>query len=707
MSRLAFVVGIALTLGLPGAVGVASSPVHAQGSPARPGVSATSRPPRAVRRDIPLTNAIRRALAAGTRDSTGRPGRAYWQLRTDYAIDVSLDPASARLTGKARITIHNTSPDSLRDIGLRLYPNYFIGTAPHAAPWVAAEVTDGMQIARMTVDGAPVDIASNAAPRAPGAEGARAIQNQQQGAAGAAGQNTLVNGRSTNARIRLARAILPGARAVLEVDWSHKVPGGPGTGHRMTQRWADSLFQPTQWFPRVAVYDDLRGWDTELYLGPSEFFNEFGTYDVSIDVPAGWIVSGTGTLQNPGEVLTPMAREQLAKVTQADGLTMIVGPDEVGPGQSTATSASGRLVWRFHADTVNDFAWATARQFVWQSTRAMIPGKGAIPIHMYYLPGRANLFARAPQITRHALEFYSRLWFPYQFPQLTLQDGPSAGMEYPMVINSNQGAADHEAAHQWWPMVVGTNETWYGWMDEGFNQYMNLLSAADAAGRPAVLDGEGQKYGRTAGEEAEPPMMWNANYAGPAFYGFTTYSKTPLMLSMLGGIVGDSAVQRAHRDWATAWFYKHPSPWDWMFFMNKALGRDLGWFWYSWLFTNASVDGRIASVRTVNGRTSVTVAQDGDMPAPIILDVHFAAAGPRIRPIKNAVMLDSTTARVTVPVDVWFGGARSVNVELAFGGRTVERVVLDPARRFPDRNPGDNEWTVGATEASGRTPPRP
>lgn len=655
-----------------------------------------SRPPRAVRRDIPLTNTIRRAMAAGTRDSTGRPGAKYWQLRTDYAIDVSLDPATARLRGTARITVHNTSPAPLATIGLRLDPNHFLGTAPHAAPWVPSEVTDGMVLSRMTVNGAPVNITSNAAGGGISAEGARAIQNAQQAAANAAGGNTLVNGRATNAVVRLAAPIAAGSQAVLEIDWSHKLPGGPGTGHRMTQRWADTLFQPTQWFPRVAVFDDLRGWDSELYLGPSEFYNNFGTFDVNIDVPAGWIVSGTGVLQNPNEVLTAKARAQLATVTQSDDITTIVGPDETGPGRSTAESGSGRLTWRFHADTVNDFAWATARQFVWQATRATIPTKGAVPIHMLYLPGRAALYAKAGPVTRHALEFYSKLWFPYQFPQLTLQDGPSAGMEYPMVINSNVGAADHETGHQWWPMVVSNNETWYGWMDEGFNQYMNILSDADAAGTPPVLDGEGQKYGRTSGNEAEPPMMWNANYAGPQFYGFTTYSKTPLMLSALGGIVGDSAVQRAHREWATAWMYKHPSPWDYMFFMNRALGRDLGWFWNSWLFTTESVDHRIASVTTQRARTSVTVEQAGQMPAPITLDVTFAPTGAPIRPMPNAVMLDSATARVTVPVDVWFDGRRAHTVHLTFGGRAITKVVLDPGHRFPDRDPSDNSWTAKA-----------
>lgn len=677
------------------AVALAPTALPAQTSAnSAPASAVTAPPPRAVRRDIPITNAIRRAYAAGTRDSTGRPGRAYWQLRTDYVIDVSLNEITSRLTGKARITVHNSSPDVLRDIGLRLDPNHFLGNAPHAAPWVPAEVTDGMVISRLSIDGKPVNVASNVAPAGDGGSGARAIVAAQQSAANSpVAEAVLRNGRSTAASVRLATPIAVGDKAVVEVEWSHKLPGGPGTGHRMVQRWADTLYQPTQWFPRVAVYDDLRGWDSELYVGPSEFYNNFGTFDVNIDVPAGWIVSGTGVLQNPEQVLTSTARERLATVTQRDAITTIVGPDEIGPGQATASSSTGRLTWRFHADTVNDFAWATARKYVWQATRATIPGTGVIPVHMLFLPGRANLFARAGEISRHALEFYSKLWFPYQFPQLTLQDGPSSGMEYPMVINSNQGAADHETGHMWWPMVVSNNETWYGWMDEGFNQYMNILSDADAAGQAPVLDGLGQSYGRTSGAEAEPSMMWNANYAGPAYYGFTTYQKTPLMLSALGGIVGDSAVQRAHREWAQAWMFKHPSPWDYMFFMNKALGRDLGWFWYSWLFTTESVDARIVEVKRAGGRTSVTVAQDGAMPAPVVLEVKFAATGPAIRAMKNAVLIDATTALVTFPVDVWFGGNRRFVADLLFGGRQIERITLDPARRFPDRNPADNQWT--------------
>ena len=651
---------------------VAVAPVSAQ--------SIAAWPERAVRRDIPMTNAIRAAHAAGTRDSSGRPGAKYWQLRTDYVIRARLDVPAQRLSGVATITLHNDSPDSLSQIALRLDPNHFIGSNPRALPWVPSQLTDGMVINGMRINGTPVQLDATP-PRA----NRPAVP-------------MAVNLRATRAQVLLATPIAPRTTATLEIEWNHALPGGPGSGHRMTQRWADSLFQPTQWFPRVAVYDDLRGWDPESYLGPSEFYNNFGRYDVKIDVPAGWLVSGTGLLQNPEQVLTATARARLARVLESDSIVTIVGADEIGPGRATA--AGDRLVWHFVADSVNDFAWATARKFVWQATRATIPGRGRVPVHQFFLPGRAPLFASALGIVRHALQFYSALWFPYQFPQLTLQDGPSAGMEYPMVINSNAGAADHETGHQWWPMVVSNNETWYGWMDEGFDQYMNILSDADNAKKAPSLDGLGQSYGSISGSEAEPAMMWNANFAGPS-YGFTTYGKTPLMLSMLGGVVGDSAVQRAHREWATAWMFRHPSPWDYMFFMNKALGRDLGWFWHAWLFTTERVDGSITGLRAQGSRTVVTVRQDGQMPSPVVLRVRFAPGGAAIKPMRNAVMQDSVTAVVTWPVEVWFAGKRTFDAVLDFGRRPIEQVLFDPACRFPDRDPSDNVWPRVAAPAPG------
>ena len=626
---------------------------------------------REIRQDVPMTNSIRKAFEAGTRDFSGKPGPNYWQLETDFTIQVSLDPHTQTLTGSEKILVHNNSKDDWDRIVLRLDHNVFRADVPRGFS-TPAEQTEGMVVTRINVAGESIDLTEirlgrNQAPK-PGVSGLT----------------------KTVATVYLAQPIKAGSKTEVEIDWHTKLPGGAnGMGHRMTQRFDSTLFQPTQWFPRLAKYDDLRGWETSPYLGPAEFFNNFGRFDVSITVPGGWIVSGTGILQNPKEVMTAASLERFGKILESDEETTIVSEEERGPGKATA--GGDELTWRFVADKVNDFAWATSADFIWKGTRANIPGKGYVPIYMVYEPERAASYVNAAKITRHALEFYSELWAPYPFPQLTLQDGPSAGMEYPMVINSNQGAADHEAAHQWWPMMVGTNETRYGWMDEGFNQYMNILSGADSRGVPATLDGLGKSYGRISGSEDEAPLMWNANDAGVG-YGFQTYQKTPLMLSMLGGIVGDEAVVDAMRKYTAAWAFKHPSPWDYMFFMNNELGQNLEWFWYYWLFTTESVEGSIANVNTVGNKTTVTVKQAGQMPSPVVLKVEFETGSEAIKAMSNSKVVDENTVEVTWPVDVWWEGSRTFDAVLDFGPRKIKKITLDPHGRFPDKEISDNVW---------------
>ncbi len=669
-----FLVALSLVAG----VTIVPSPAVAQttGKPA-------AVPERAIRRDIPLTNSIRRAFAAGTRDSTGRPGPSYWQLKVDYTIRAHLDPATSRVTGRETVVIHNTSDDPLSTLRLRLDQNIFAANVPRLMR--APEITDGMPITRLSLNGEAVDL--NPPPRRfrPGGPPPEILL-------AAYGLDR------TTASITLPDPIAARGSATLEVEWSFKVPG---QGIRMGS-WGDSLFQVAQWYPRVAVYDDLRGWDTEPYLGPSEFYNNFGRFDVTIDVPAGWLVGATGVLQNPEQVLTAMVRERLAHVLDSDSIRVIVGEDERGPGRATA--AGDRLQWQFVAENVNDFAWATSSQYVWDATRATIPDVGAVPVHILYLPGSVEAYAEAAARARHALEFYSELWMPYAFPQLTLADGPERGMEYPMFLMSATGAADHEVGHEWWPMMVGVNETWYGFMDEGFDRYMNILSRARRQGESPNLDGWGQMYGQISGLETEGPLMWNANYGGP-MYGFQAYQKAPLMLSMLGGIVGDSAVWNAMSEYAKAWQFKHPSPWDYAFFMSNALGRDLGWFWYYWLFTTESVDGSIQQVTTSGSHTTVTVRQDGQMPSPVVLKVLFAPEGPAITPMANSTMIDDATAIVTYPADVWFSGSRTFDAVLNFGARPIEKIILDPRCRFPDGDVTDNMWprdtAFAAAQAAG------
>jgi hypothetical protein len=636
---------------------------------------------RAIRRNIPLTSTIQKAYRAGTRDTSGRPGANYWQLKTDYSINASLNPSTQTITGSETIALQNNSPDKLDRIVLRLDHNIYRPRVPRGFS-VPAETTEGMVVSRIKINGVEVDLKS--APPRQGGRGQQQAQPQKL-------EKSFVMGLDqTVATVVLATPIEPKSIATIEIDWSTKLPGGEGgQGHRMTQRWDSKLFQPTQWYPRLAKYDDLRGWETSVYLGPSEFYNNYGKFDVKIEVPSGWIVSGTGVLQNAAEILAPFVRERLAAALKTDEEIMIVKEDERGVGK--ALLPREKHVWHFVADEVNDFAWASSNQFIWRTTRANIPTKGYVPVHMFYLPERANLFQNAGKISRHALEFYSKLLIPYAFPQLTLQDGPSAGMEYPMVVNSNQGAADHEIFHQWIPMMMGTNETRYGWMDEGFNQYSNILSGADSAGKPFNIDGIGQRYGRISGDEDEPMMMWNANHGG-TLYGFQTYQKTMMMFSMLGGIVGDDAMNSAIKKFVETWKFKHPSPWDFTFFMNKELGRDLNWFWYYWLFTTEKVDGSIKGVATQGEKTTVTVHQAGEIPSPVVLKVEFVDGSDKINPMPNAKMLDDKTAIVKWNEDVWFSGDRDFQASLDFGKRKIAKITLDPFGRFPDSDTKDNVW---------------
>ncbi len=642
-------------------------------------------PDRAIRRDLPQTNMIKRAYAAGTRDQSGKPGPRYWQLWTDYKISARLDSATSIVTGTETVSFRNNSDSAMRSIVLRLDQNIFRPDAPRTS--IMDAVTSGMRVTRLVVNGQSLPVGDTLGNPIPGSTRRTTPLSRIL--------------RGTSARIPLTTPVPAHGTGTFEVDWSFEVPRmDAARGFRMG-RWADTLYQVAQWYPRLAVFDDLEGWDPEPYLGDGEFYNNFGHFEVSIDVPAGWIVGATGVLQNPADVLTPTARERLARALTSDSTIRVVTAAERGPGRSTMSGRNGRLVWRFVADTVGDFAWATSNQFVWDAGHANIPTRGAVPFNIMYLPGHAQTYADGPRHVRHALEYYSKLWMPYAFPQLTMVDGPELGMEYPMFIMSAVFAADHEVGHEWWPMMVGVNETWYGWMDEGFNQYMNILSDADRDNKPYTLDTLGFSYGEVSGDEREPPLMWNGNYAGP-MYGFQAYGKAPLMLSSLGGVVGDSAVLRAMSEYAKVWRFKHPSPWDYANFMSNALHRDLGWFWYYWLFTTESVDGAIQSVVASGRDTRVTVRQDGQMPSPIVLKVEFAPTTSTTAPrnttqtlpdgFRTTVWQDANTAIVTYPVEVWFSGSRTYTANLDFPGRRITRITLDPNRRFPDHSFADNVW---------------
>ncbi len=298
-----------VVVALIGAIGALPAAAAAQ-APAK-AASAFKAPDRAIRRDIPLTNMIRRAFAAGTRDSSGKPGKNYWQIWNDYTIAARFDAPSSTVSGHETIVIHNNGPNPMNNIRMRLDQNLFAANVPKAE--VVTDITDGMKITKLVVNGQSVDLnPPTGRGRGGGGRGGR----------GGAPDTTAgprvptANGLNvTSATVTPATPVAPGGMATIEVEWNFKVPRSdpPTRGIRMGS-WGDSLYQVGQWYPRVAVFDDLRqgGWDTDPYLGPSEFYNNLGHYDVKLDMPAGWLVGSTGTLQNPQEVLTADERQRLA-----------------------------------------------------------------------------------------------------------------------------------------------------------------------------------------------------------------------------------------------------------------------------------------------------------------------------------------------------------------------------------------------------------
>ncbi len=506
------------------------------------------------RRTIPVPAAIERAYAEGTRDSTGRPGPDYWQLQTDYDLHVRLNPITSIVHGRGIITLHNGSPRPLRTVHLRLDQNLFRGgdSSHRNLP----TRTDGINITSLLVNGRLAAIA-------PGEDEAPPY---------------LSGTRNTAERIVLAEPAAPESSVKLEVEWYFEVPLDNAGSALRQGRLGNDVYQIALWYPRVAMFDDLNGWDTSAYDGSVEFYSPYGRFDVRIDVPAGWLVGASGVLQNPEEVLTPRTRQRLASVLETDTVVTIVGQGERGPGKATAPG--DRVIWRFVADSVRDFAWGASPRYMWKSIRVEVPTRGPIPAHMLYTAANAHAYEIATEILRHDLAFNSSLIMPYAYPQHTLLDGPEGGMEYPMLTMSDGTRLNHELWHQWFPMMVGNNETWYSFMDEGFASFLAGYSVSARTGSAPDCRSVG------GGPEMEAPLIWADDRGPPSvlatLYG---YRRAPRMLCALAERFGHEEVLQALSQYAKAWRFKHPSPWDFMFFMNQVLGLDLDGFWYQWIFS--------------------------------------------------------------------------------------------------------------------------
>ncbi|HWN17445.1 MAG TPA: M1 family metallopeptidase [Gemmatimonadales bacterium] len=616
------------------------------------------------RLELPTPNTIR--------TGSGAPGPDYWQQRADYVIRASLDTVAQTVTGEERITYTNNSPDTLRYLWIQLDQNLFNSASR------GARLFD--QDSRFGTRGAEggVTLTKVAQPAVAAANGRRG--------APAARLTYLING--TMMKVDLLRPLPPRGRQVLDIAWSF--PFGPNS-NRMGIELIDGsyVYEVAQWYPRLAVYDDVRGWNTEQYLGQGEFYLEYGSFDVSLTVPANLLVASTGTLQNPTQVLTGTQRARLARARVSDSTVVIRGIDEIGAADSRPPSASGTHTWRFTAENVRDFAWAAARHFVWDAARA---NGGRTLAMSFYPPSAAPVWNQSTQYVRFAVDNYSS-WYRYPYPVAINVNGIEGGMEYPMIVfchNRTDPAAlfsvtDHEIGHTWFPMIVGNNERLYPWMDEGFNTFMNRYNWDKKYPGAYNRRGDPGLYIPFALSGKEESIMTPADRIGGSL-STTAYTKPGLGLILLRDhIIGPERFDAAFKQYITRWAYKHPTPADFFRSFEDGVGEDLSWFWRSWFYTTETLDQVVDSVASDSGSIAsrIYLRNAGAMPMPVELEL---------------VMDDGTTKQLSLPVEVWYGGNRySVLIPEA---QKVVRVTIDPKKLYPDVRRGNNVWVERGKEGT-------
>ena len=498
--------------------------------------------------------------------------------------------------------------------------------------------------------------------------------------------------------IRLDRPVAPGGVVELEVDWTNVLPRS-GAG-RMGWSRGETFFV-AYWFPKMAVYDDLRGWDAQPYLGSAEFYDAFGDYEVSLDVPAGWTVQATGTLLNPQEVFSTETLQRLATAASSDTVVTVASVRELETGTVTTAGVNGRLTYRFRATNVRDFTWTTSNVQRWDATSARVPdreGDGSpdrVAIHAFWRPDRAPLWRDQARYGKHAIEYHSRYTgFPYPWPHMTSVEGADiigGGMEFPMLtlIGSYQGrraedlynVTSHELAHMWIPMVVGTNEKRHAWMDEGSTSFLENQSRYEYWPGTDAHVSERETYLRAARTEGEEPLMRHGDYYERGGYGVASYAKPAALLVTLRAIVGEETFLRAYRAFIRDWAWKHPTPWDFFNTFEREAARELDWFWASFYYETWRVDQAVAGVEETSTGSVIRIRDVGFAPVPVTVRVETASGSVLER---------------EVGVERWLAGDTEVEIRIPAAAGPVVRVDLDPQGLLPDVDRSNNVWR-GAT----------
>jgi len=608
--------------------------------------------------------------SGGTRSASGKPGEHYWQNRPDYVIHATLNEGAqdTTVTGDVAINYTNNSPDQLEYLWLQLDQNLF--------------KPDSRGSATVPITGDRFDVKGFK----------RGGYHIHSVTVTYKNQTYTVIPVITDARMQIRLKTPLGAKGdkiTVKVNYDFSIPnyGADRMGRKTFKQGI--VYEIAQWYPRMCVYDDVEGWNTLPYMGLGEFYCDYGNFDYFITAPATMTVAGSGDLVNAAQVLSAAQQSRLAEARKSDKTVMIIKPEEVG--QAATHPFKGSLTWHFNMTNSRDVSWAASTAFIWDAARINFPsGRKGISMSTYPAESAGDkAYGRSTEYLKRSIELYSAKYFEYPWSSAVNVAGVALGMEYPGIIfcqsNLKGGGlwndVTHEIGHNWFPMIVGSNERKYMWMDEGFNTFINEYSTEkfnngeyfNAKGRPAAST-------TRAMMRATDPLMTAPEAIND--YG-QYYTKTSAGLDMLRNLVlGPERFDYAFNEYIKHWAFKHPLPYDFFRAMNDAAGEDLNWFFQPWFFTTWKIDQAVQSVTYVKNDAAngalITLVNKEKMAMPV--DAQITQANGKIEIIH-------------LPVNIWQRGAVWKFVYPSTS--EIQSIVLDPDNQLPDVDRKNNTWKGG------------
>lgn len=596
---------------------------------------------------------------------SGAPGVDYWQQRVDYSIDATLHAEERAVSGRATVTYYNNSPDTLTYLWLHLEQNLFkedsigaLSKEPGSRFGYREGFQGGYDVTSLTSGGQSLDMQVY----------------------------------DTLGRIDLDDPIEPGETFTFEIAWSFNIP--PFGADRMAVEDVEqgAVFELAQWFPAVVMYDDIDGWNTLGYLGQGEFYTNFGDYDVRITAPRSHVVVSSGLLQNPSAVLTDEAQSRYDHARRSADTVTIRSAEEVGD-PSSWPAGDGPLTWEFAASNVRTFAWASSDAFIWDGANLEISSEGTehdgnVFVQAAYPKEGIELWPTAVSMAQHSLAFNSRQWHPYPYPVAVNVNGRVGGMEYPGIVfcrartseRGLYGVTDHEFGHNWFPMMVNTDERRYAWMDEGFNTFINIYTKTDYFGEQSDNSrGSPERMVDRQSRDNQQPIMSYPDQIWRGRLGYLAYGKPAAALWQLReNVLGPERFDRAFREYIRRWRFKHPQPADFFRTMEDVAGADLAWFWRGWFYSTSELDQAVVGVEhdTEKDWVYVDLENRRDMVMPVEFEVEYD---------------DGSTDFRRLPVEIW-ATTNAWTAGWSPKGRRVVRVTLDPNGMSPDFDESNDEW---------------